>query len=508
MSLKGGQFMKHFRQILQLCATIILISALLSCGKLSTKTTRNVDSVYYKSAVELTSAIQRGEITSSELLNLYLKRIQRYNGAVNAVVAMDVDAARARAAQADKALAQGQIWGPLHGLPMTVKDTYEVVGMPATSGDPELKNYIPERNAIAVQRLIDAGAIVFGKTNVPFHAMDFQTFNKVYGTTNNPWDLTRTPGGSSGGSATALAMGFTPLELGSDIAGSLRNPAHYTGVYGHKPTFGIVPRSGHIGVVPRYEDIPSLPGKVAPYQMSEMPLSVAGPMARSTEDLALAMEILTTPGKSDMDSSRPELLSPPKKPLQDYRVAAWFTDSYSGAEIDAEVKSVLLKAVNKLRKADVQVDETAPPGISLEESRQLWLSIFVQRNHLPLPEALVTRQKKMQAKWAAFFESYDVLLAPVTPTVAFPHIQTQPMFERTLVINGKDHRYMENLTWAMMAVVSGLPVTAAPVGLSDSGLPVGVQIIGARLDDRKTIAFANGLSKLVGGFVAPPSYKE
>jgi len=224
--------MKRSRQILQLCATIILISALLSCGKFSAKTTCNVDPVCYKSAVELTSAIQHGEITSSKLLNLYLERIKLYNGKINAVVAMDVDAARARATQADKALAQGQIWGPLHGLPMTVKDVYEVVGMPATSGDPRLKNHMPERNAIAVQRLIDAGAIVFGKTNTPFYAMDFQTFNEVYGTTNNPWDLTRTPGGSSGGAAAALAMGFTPLELGSDLGGSLRVPAHYTGVYG------------------------------------------------------------------------------------------------------------------------------------------------------------------------------------------------------------------------------------------------------------------------------------
>jgi amidase len=500
--------MKRFRPILQSFAAVLLISALLCCGTLPTITSRDSDPVYYKSAVALTTAIRRGEITSSELLECYLNRIRRYNGAVNAVVAMDVDAARARAAQADKALAKGQIWGSLHGLPMTVKDMYEVVGMFATAGDPKFKNYIPERNATAVQRLIDAGAIVFGKTNTPFHALDIQTFNNVYGTTNNPWDLTRTPGGSSGGSAAALAMGFTPLELGSDLAGSLRNPAHYTGVYGHRPTFGIVPRSGHIGIVPRYEDIFPLPGKVTPYEMSKWPLSVAGPMARSAEDLELALEILTTPGKSDKDGDRPKLLPAPKKPLRDYRVAVWFTGTSSGGEIDAEVMSVLLRTVNKLRKAGVQIDETAPPGINLEESRQLWLNILVQRDHLPLPEALATSQKKVQAKWAAFFENYDVLLAPVAPTVAFPHIQTQPRYARTLVINGKDHPYLENLTWALMAVVSGLPATAAPVGLSDSGLPVGVQIIGARLEDRKTIAFAKGLSKLVGGFVAPPAYKD
>ena len=491
--------MKHGRLILLLISAIILISAPLSHGQDSPNTTSDVP-VYYKSAVELTSAIQRGEITSCELLDIFLKRIERYNGVVNAVVAMDVDAARARAAEADKAIAQGQIWGPLHGLPMTVKEAFAVVGMPATAGDPEYKNYMPKQNAIAVQRLIDAGAIIFGKTNMPFHAVDFQSFNEVYGTTNNPWDLTRTPGGSSGGSGAALAMGFTPLELGSDIAGSIRIPAGYTGVYGHKPTLGIVPRYGHVPPLP--------PGSVPPDIMRTRPLFVVGPLARSAEDLELAMEILTTPGKSDEDGSRPELLPAPTKPWSDYRVAVWFTDTYSGAEIDAEVMSVLLKAVNKLREAGVQVDEKARPGVGLEESRQLFLNIFVQRTHLPLAEELVARQKEMQAKWAAFFESYDVLLAPVTPTLAFPHTQDQSMYSRTLVINGKHRQYMDNVAWTLMAVVSGLPATAAPVGLSDSGLPVGVQIIGARLEDRKTIAFAKGLSELIGGFTAPPSYKD
>ncbi|MEJ2448714.1 MAG: amidase family protein, partial [Anaerolineales bacterium] len=218
-----------------------------------------------KSATELASEIRSGEITSLDLLNLYLNRIERYNNEINAVVALDIAAARARAAEADKALAQGKIWGPLHGLPMTVKDVFEVVGMPATSGDPTLKDYIPTRNAIAVQRLIDAGAIIFGKTNVPFHALDIQTYNEIYGTTNNPWDLSRTPGGSSGGSAAALAAGFTSLELGSDIGGSLRNPAHYTGVFGHKPTFGVVPRYGHI---------PPMPGRVPQHVMPGIPLFV------------------------------------------------------------------------------------------------------------------------------------------------------------------------------------------------------------------------------------------
>jgi len=246
------------KTVLRLSLITVLIGSLLCCGKYACKPIQETEPVYFKSATELTSAIRRGEITSTDLLNLYLDRVQRYNPKINAIVAMDIAEARARAAEADKALSQGKIWGPLHGLPMTVKDVFEVVGMPTTAGDPILKDYIPKRNAIAVQRLINAGAIIFGKTNVPYHAMDIQTYNAIYGTTNNPWDLSRTPGGSSGGSAAALAAGLTPLEMGSDIAGSVRFPANYTGIFGHKTTFGIVPRYGHV---------PPMPGRVSPNVM-------------------------------------------------------------------------------------------------------------------------------------------------------------------------------------------------------------------------------------------------
>ncbi len=310
--------MTVYKKVLQLIAIIVFIGTLFSCGKDAVKSTHDIDPVHFKSAAELASSIQRGEITSIELLNHFLDRIQRYNEDINAVVALDITAARRRAAEADKALAQGQKWGPLHGVPMTVKDVFEVAGMPTTSGDPVLKDYIPERNAIAVQRLIDAGAIIFGKTNVPYHAMDIQSYNEIYGTTNNPWDLSRTPGGSSGGSAAALAAGFTPLELGSDIGGSVRFPAHYTGVFGHKPTFGIVPRYGHI---------PPMPGRVQQHLMPMIPLFVVGPLARSADDLELALGVLTTPGNMEDSDSRPELLPPRRQQFKNYRVAVWFTDS-------------------------------------------------------------------------------------------------------------------------------------------------------------------------------------
>src|SRR5690606_37586313 len=203
------------------------------------------------------------------------------NPALNAIVATDIEAARERARAADAALAAGESWGPLHGVPITIKDTFEVAGMPTTAGAKELRDHRPSSNAVAVQRLLDAGAIVFGKTNVPLYAGDLQTYNEVYGSTSNPWDLHRTPGGSSGGAAAALAAGLTALELGSDIGGSIRTPSHFCGVCGLKPSYGIIPSRGHI---------PGPPGT-----LSEADISVTGPMARSVDDLELALDILAGP---------------------------------------------------------------------------------------------------------------------------------------------------------------------------------------------------------------------
>jgi amidase len=495
--------MALYRKALQISALFILIVFLIGCGKTGSDSgsSPTVDPLLFKSASELTGAIRRGEITSLDLLNRYIENIQANNDRINAVVAMDVSSARARAAEADKALAAGQIWGPFHGLPMTIKDVFEVAGMPTTSGDPRLKNYIPQQNAIAVQRLIDAGAIIFGKTNIPYHARDFQSYNPVYGTTHNPWDLSRTPGGSSGGSAAALAAGFTPLELGSDLGGSIRVPSNFCGVFGHKPTFGLVPRYGHI---------PPMPGRVPPESMHLIPLFVAGPMARSADDLEIALEVLITPDPADQSAGKPELLPPRRQQFKDYRVAVWFKDSDITNEIDAEVLAVLQKAAAKLRAAGLKIDEQARPDIRLWESLRLWTNIRddMMAGALPIWEGHVEKQKKQQAQWAAFFERFDVLLAPVSPTAAFEHKHNLPIRSRRLMINGRSKHYFKNLTWMVMAIVSGLPATVAPVGLTESGLPVGVQIIGDRFEDRTTIDFARGLSEIVGGFEAPPGYRK
>ena len=487
------------RKVLQLCTIFILTGVILCGGKSAIKPDNESKPNHFSTASEMTKAIRQGEITSVELLNLHLDRIQRYNDEINAVVALDVDTARKRAEEADKAIAEGKNWGPLHGLPMTVKDVFEVEGMPATSGDPKLKNYIPSRNAIAVQRLIDAGAIIFGKTNVPYHAMDIQSYNSIYGTTNNPWDLTRSPGGSSGGSGAALAAGFTPLELGSDIGGSVRFPAHYAGVFGHKTTFGIIPRYGHI---------PPMPGTVPEEIMPNAPLFVLGPLARSAADLELAFNVLTTPANKDANDIREALLPPRKKQFKNYRVAVWLTDSYPPSEIDAEVFSTLQKTVERLRSIGLDIDDKARPEIGLDQMNFIFGQIFqhFMMGSLPLPEWLIEEQNKIFVAWASFFEHYDVLLAPVSPTVAFPHDHKGTIMTRTMMINGKEKPMLNNMTWTRVAVVSRLPATVAPVGFGDSGLPVGIQIIGAKFEDRTTIDFAKGLSELLGGFKAPPDY--
>lgn len=454
----------------------------------------------FYSATRLADAIKAGEVTSSDLLELYLERIEKFNGEINAVVTLDIERARERAAAADQALAEGDIWGPLHGLPITIKDTYEVAGVVTTSGDPVLKDYVPETNAIAVQRLIDAGAIVFGKTNVPFHAREWQSYNDIFGTTNNPWDLDRTSGGSSGGAAAALAAGLTSLELGSDIGGSIRIPSHFNGVFGHKPTFGVVPRYGHI---------PPMPGEIAPELMTLTPLFVTGPLARSADDLLLAMDVLSTPGETESTQDRPELLPQRRQKFSDYRVAVWLPDPPPFSNIQDDVLEKLTEVVDRLIEAGLDVDQNAHPDIDLATDILTFSSVFDSSGQLiiPLPDLVIQYQDVKEEIWDDFFREYDVLLTPVTPTVAFAHDHSEPYIDRSLTIEGRTSSYpLTNLAFMTMAILAGLPATVAPIGISDSCLPVGIQIIGAKREDRTTIDFARGLSELVGGFVPPPDY--
>ncbi len=481
----------------------------------------------FRSAGDLLRMIRDGEISARALLEHYIERIERLNPSINAVVVKDFERARKRADEADAALSRGENWGPLHGLPMTVKETYEVAGLLTTAGAPELKDYRSSTNAVAVQRLIDAGAVIFGKTNVPLYAGDLQSYNEIYGTTNNPWDLKRTPGGSSGGAAAALAAGFTPLELGSDIGGSIRTPAAFCGVCGHKPSWGLIPHRGHI---------PGPPGS-----LMHRDIAVMGPLARTAGDLEMAMDLLVGPDSDEAVAWEAKL--PPARwgKLSEYRVAAWLNDE--ACPVESEVVETLEGLVGELRREGVSVDETArPEGIELGSSYDIYYRLLTSAMSAGLPRKVFDRmldlahkapeedcnysvrfargatimhsewlklnEKRLHLRkaWETFFENFDVMICPVVHTLPFLHDHSHPVYDRTLTVNGKKLPYMDILTWVGFGGVVHLPATVIPVGRTRSGLPVAVQIIGPYLEDRTPLDFARHLEKLTGGFVPPPGY--
>ncbi len=478
----------------------------------------------YRSATDLCAAIARKDLGSRELLDHLLARIERYNPALNAVVALDVERARARADAADAALARGERWGPLHGLPMTIKDCFETEGLVTTSGAPALRTHVPATDADAVARLKKAGAVVFGKTNLPIYAGDIQSYNEVYGTTNNPWDTARSPGGSSGGSAAALAAGLTPAELGSDIGGSIRNPAHYCGVVGHKPSYGVISTRGHI---------PPPPGV-----MTRPDISVAGPMARTVEDVALLLDILAGPSAWDAPAWSLDLPEPRGGGLAGRRVAVWADDAE--APVDEMVRAAMRTVAAAAESAGATVDPEGRPDIGSEEAHRIYLRLLrpiiaaglsrkardhfaeiaasgrqddfavfcrdATASHADWIEADAARAR-LRAAWADFFQRFDLLLCPVTPTAANPHDHDPDWYGRTITVNGSPLPYWRQLFWAGLTGAVYLPSTVIPAGRTPDGLPVGVQIVGPYLGDRGTLHAASVLFEALGGFRAPPGYE-
>ena len=480
--------------------------------------------LHYRSAVTLAAAIRDREVGCLELLEHFLDRIERHNPALNAIVWMDAEGARARARAADDALARGESWGPLHGVPMTVKESYNVAGSPTTWGRPALADNVTQTNALSVDRLLAAGAVLFGKTNVPLNLADWQSYNEIYGTTNNPWDLTRTPGGSSGGSAAALAAGLTGLEAGSDIGASIRNPAHYCGVFGHKPTFGVVPIRGQ-----------SLPGSVAPGD-----ISVIGPMARAADDLELALDVMAGPDILDDAAWRLELPHCPHERLSDFRVAVKLSDPCS--EVDGAYADRLQAVADALAQAGATVSDTAHPAVDTVRSHEVYVTLlraatsgrqsaedyerFLRiAEELPADDAsylarmarantmphyrwlpLNNERHAMRLAWADFFRDWDVLICPAAASAAFPHDQEGERHDRTVTVNNHQVPTTDQLFWAGFSGVVYLPSTVSPVGLTRAGLPVGVQAVAGHLRDRTSIAFARLLAQEIGGFQPPPGY--
>jgi amidase len=483
-----------------------------------------MDDRAFASATELAAEIRDRRIGCVELLDFYLARAQRHNPGLNAIVVWQIEQARERARAADAALARGERWGPLHGIPMTVKESFNVAGLPTTFGNPLWKDNVATGNAFLIDRLLQAGAIIFGKTNVPYMLADAQSHNEIYGTTNNPWDLTRSPGGSSGGEAATLAAGLSALGAGSDIAGSLRNPAHYSGVYGHKPTWGLISTRGH-----------APPGILTPTD-----ISVVGPMARHAEDLDLALRTLARPDLLQQAAWRIELPPPRHRRLGEFRVAVWGSSPL--CRIDTSVSDLFDRAIDAIARAGATVDNAARPRINDEEHHRLFMLLLRAGTASRMRDEDFARQQEIAATlndddhsdraavargatllhrtwgsaneartrlryaWREFFEGFDVLLTPVAATAAFPHNRNPNRDERTVSVNGKLVPYAEQLFFAGLASLSYLPATAAPIGLTKDGLPVGLQIIGPEGEDPTTIEFARLLAAEIGGFVPPPAY--
>jgi len=473
--------------------------------------------LHWMSAIELADAIRSGDTTSVEALDHLVDRIRDLDGPINAVVQWDLDRARADATEADAAIARGDDVGPLHGVPMTIKDSFSTEGCITTSGAPELADHVPTEDAWPVARLRAAGAIVFAKTNLPYFAGDVQSFNDVYGTTNNPHDVDRTPGGSSGGSAAALAMGFTPMELGSDIGGSIRVPCHYSGVMGLKTSYGIVPSHGQI---------PGMPGT-----LSLADIAVTGPMARTVDDLELALEILAGPDRWSTPAWRLDLPAPRTYRVGELRLAAWIDDEY--CPVDDDTRTSLAALCDGLRSAGAHVDDTARPSPSLGEMHDVFETLLFTAlsgehprdkiEHLAADDsdsiagnirrrtasrhrewlAVNERRQQHRERWAEFFEGFDAILLPVHPRAAIPHDHTAPMTDRMITVDGAERPYMDLFRWIAPAGASYLPAAVVPIGTDGDGLPIGVQIVGPFLQDRTTLEIARHITTITGGCPRP-----
>ena len=479
----------------------------------------------YRTAHQLTAALADRKVSSTELVDQAIARIEARDHELNAVVVRDFERARDAAAAADAALARGES-RPLLGLPITVKEAFNVAGLPTTWGFPAFKGWQPTQDALAVARLKAAGAVILGKTNIPVAISDWQSFNDVYGTTNNPWDLGRTPGGSSGGAAAAVAAGYVALELGSDLNGSIRQPAHCCGVFGHKPSTGLVPLHGH-----------ALPRSSPSAADGTVGLGVVGPLARSADDLELGIGLIAGPDDADGIAYRLTLPPPRRERLAEFRVLV--VDAHPLMPTALAVRGALDQLVEKLIRQGAHVARSSPLLPDLAEVARLHQKLVYAFSQAFGPpevygriEAAVAqlspddqslaawRQRAsimshrewiaanaqrglLRDQWRGLFKEWDVVLCPPAVTPAFPH-DHGPHNERLIDVDGKTYPYSDQSVWPSIATAPGLPATVAPIDRGDSPLPVGVQIVGPYLEDRTTIAFARLIEREFGGFAPPP----
>jgi amidase len=477
----------------------------------------------------MAAALKAKKVSAVELAQHAIDRIERHDDRINAICVRDFDRGLEAARAADSALARGES-RPLLGIPMTLKESFNVAGLPTTWGNPAQKDFVPPEDALAVVRVKAAGGVILGKTNVPLNLGDWQSHNDIYGTTNNPFDLGRTPGGSSGGSSAALAAGYGALSLGSDIGGSLRVPAFHCGIYAHKPTFALVPPRGHTP-----PPLPPLP--------FDRDLSVIGPMARGAADLSLLLDAIAGPDPLEAGKAyRLHLPAARHDALKDFRVLLIDTDPL--LPTNTAVRTSVERLAAHLGKAGVKLERSSPLLPDFAATSRLYMRMLMSFLAASFtPEVLADAQAgaaalspdnmslaaerlrgitlghrdwlfadggrtRLRAQWRELFKTFDAVICPVMPTPAYRHDHSPDQEQRRISIDGKDYPYPDQLAWPGIATLPGLPATAIPLGLSDDGLPVGVQIVGPWLEDRTPLRLAELIEREFGGFVPPPMFAD
>lgn len=480
----------------------------------------------YKTARELRRALKAKKVSALELARDAIARIEAEDSRINAMCVRDFERALKAARAQDRAIARRKA-GPLAGIPITVKESYNVAGLATTWGFVAQKNFVAAQDALAVERVKAAGAVMLGKTNVPVGLADWQSYNDIYGVTGNPFDPARTPGGSSGGSSAALAAGYGPLSLGSDIGGSLRSPAHYCGVYAHKPTYALVPSRGH--TPPPFPPLPF-----------DRDLAVIGPMTRSAGDLSDLLDVMA--GPDPLEAGRGYRLALPEsrhKGFKGYRVLV--VDTHPMMPVAASIRSAIDKLAGQLSKQGVRVARQSGRLPDLATAARLYMRLLMSFLAAAFPIAAYDDAKAraakldlndnslaaerlrgivishrdwvaadgqragLRAQWRAFFGEFDALICPIMPTPAYVQDHSPDQTQRRIKVDGKDYPYQDQLFWPGVATCPGLPATSIPLGLAD-GLPIGVQIVGPWLEDRTTLRLAELIEQAFGGFVAPPEH--
>ena len=480
--------------------------------------------VAHLSAVELAAALRARRLSARELLELYLARIARHNPALNAVCTLDEARARRRAQEADSALERGELWGPLHGVPMTIKDALETAGVRTSGGHPPLKDYVPERDAPAVARLRAAGAILLGKTNVPPLSADYRADNPIFGRTNNPWNLERTPGGSTGGGAAAVASGLSAFDVGSDLAGSVRTPAHFCGLFGLKPTERRIPNTGHI------PEVPGLPRAVRH-------MNTLGPLARSVEDLALIARTICGPDDAEWDVPPVPWTEAPDRPLAAHRFA--WSANFGGIPVTRDTSEAIRQLAGGLANSGCAVEERNPEGFSFDAAWETWGEIAIAeraatggdrarervtalnatlgdawavargsakgaRATIADYAAALTRRDALITALERFFERWDALLCPVTVSPAIGHV---PFGTPIDVDEHKVPYFIAGTAYTCLFNLTGHPSVVLPLTRSRDGLPIGVQVVGKRWGEPALLALAQKVALITGPFTPPPGYE-